>query len=200
MKIRVSFLLFAVAFASLFAFQINVLACACCAEKGAYSISYQQPDAYILDEIAKLKFDSTATLYSDAGGEDSIKGLSIIPESYAYDFYGLMSKKTWKMTFKTGTKSGVLTLPMPTKMLSYKVDLHENDEIQADPTLYKEWRFEGTTAGTGIFASGIVAPTKYFLVLQGRGNICDNASDYTHWRLEITGKKAGYAFYGKLKQ
>ncbi|PWT83255.1 MAG: hypothetical protein C5B44_00905, partial [Acidobacteria bacterium] len=66
------------------------------------------------------------------------------------------------------------------------------------PLLYKEWRFEGLVNGTGFFQPGIIAPTKYFLVLQGRGNGCDNAEDFTHWRLEITGKKAGYALYGEL--
>jgi hypothetical protein len=35
-------------------------------------------------------------------------------------------------------------------------------------------------------------------VLQGRGNSCDTAEDFTHWRLKITGNKADYAFYGEL--
>jgi hypothetical protein len=64
--------------------------------------------------------------------------------------------------------------------------------------LYKEWRFEGEVNGTGFFKAGITARTKYFLVLQGRGNSCDAAEDFTHWQLKITGKKADYAFYGEL--
>jgi hypothetical protein len=35
-------------------------------------------------------------------------------------------------------------------------------------------------------------------VLQGRGNSCDGAEDFTHWQLKIAGKKADYAFYGEL--
>jgi hypothetical protein len=37
------------------------------------------------------------------------------------------------------------------------------------PLLYKEWHFEGAVNGTGFFKDGIIAPTKYFLVLQGPG-------------------------------
>jgi hypothetical protein len=36
------------------------------------------------------------------------------------------------------------------------------------------------------------------LVLQGRGNGCDNAGDFGNWRLQVSGEKADYAFYGKL--
>lgn len=64
--------------------------------------------------------------------------------------------------------------------------------------LYKEWRFQGAVKGDGVFNHGLMAPAKYFLVFQGRGNNCDNAEDFTHWRLEITGRKARYAFYGAL--
>ena len=176
-------------------FPVKTLACACCAEKGFYSISYNKPTAYELGEINKLKFDRAANLYLTAAGEDAIKGISGISETY--NLVGSFLNPNWRLTFKNVNKTGVLTLPMPLKMLRYKVDTH-NTETPGEPVLYKEWRFEGTVRGTGIFQNGIVPPTKYFLVLQGRGNACDNASDFTDWRLEITGRKAGYAFYGKL--
>lgn len=187
--------LFFCALAILIVGSTDAYACACCAEKGFYSISYTAPDAYAIEEIQKIKFDATANLYMDAGGEDSIKGISSIAESY--NFTGSFLNKKWNLTFKDANKSGVLSLPIPAKMVKYAVDMHENEN--AEPLLYKEWRFEGAASGTGIFQGGIAPPTKYFLVLQGRGNGCDNASDFTHWRLEVTGKKASYAFYGKLK-
>jgi hypothetical protein len=85
-------------------------------------------------------------------------------------------------------------------MVSFKVDIHDKDEESGAPILYKEWRFKGNVqSGTGFFKAGIVSPTTYFLVLQGRGNVCDNAEDFTYWRLEIEGKKANYAFMGKLE-
>jgi hypothetical protein len=64
--------------------------------------------------------------------------------------------------------------------------------------LYKEWRLEGEIKGSGIFKNGMTAPAKYVLVLQGRGNGCDNAEDFGNWRLQVRGEKADYAFYGKL--
>ena len=85
-------------------------------------------------------------------------------------------------------------------MLTYKVDIHD-DKTSAGggPLLYKEWRFKGNVqTGKGFFQTGIVKPTTYFLVMQGRGNGCDNAEDFTHWRLEINGKKANYKLNGKL--
>lgn len=175
---------------------VSALACACCAEKGFYSISYNAMTSYERDEMKKLRFDATANLYTDAAGDDGIKGITNIADSY--DLVGRFLNPGLSLTFKTGSSTGVLSLPMPAKMLRYKVDTHSN-EGEGDPILYKEWRLEGNTSGTGIFKSGIIAPTKYFLVLQGRGNVCDNASDFTHWRLEITGRKASYAFFGKLQ-
>ncbi len=66
--------------------------------------------------------------------------------------------------------------------------------------LYKEFIFEGTVgSGTGVFKGGIVRPTKYTLVFQGRGNMCDNSEDFTDWRLQVAGSKAKYSFYGKMK-
>ena len=112
-----------------------------------------------------------------------------------------MSGNVWKLTFRNGDESGTLTLPLPAKMLRYAADIHDGRTIGGDsrkPLLYKEWRFEGEVNGTGFFNAGIVSRTKYFLVLQGRGNNCDTAEDFTHWRLKITGNKADYAFYGEL--
>ena len=34
---------------------------------------------------------------------------------------------------------------------------------------------------------------------QGHGNNCTNAEDFTNWRLDVTGAKADYAFFGKMK-
>jgi len=85
-------------------------------------------------------------------------------------------------------------------MLKFGVDLREDREEGTMVSLYKELRFKGTVGTTtGFLKKGIASGTSYFLVFQGRGNGCDNASDFTHWRLEITGSKADYALYGDLK-
>ena len=65
--------------------------------------------------------------------------------------------------------------------------------------LYKEWRLSGDVKGTGLFERGLTDGGKFKLILQGRGNACDNASDFKHWVLQIEGPQADYAFYGDTK-
>ena len=188
----------------------NALACACCAEAGTYLIRTGKVDTYELGLLGEMKFDKDAALYMTEAGFDGIKGLSELAKDFEseswtaapadFDLVNVFTAKTWKFNFKTPTgKSGVLTLPMPSQMLQFKVDIHDNSDNGLGPSLYKEWRFKGiVSSGTGIFKSSIIRPTSYFLVLQGRGNGCDNAEDFTHWHLEITGKRANYEFFGEL--
>jgi hypothetical protein len=191
---------------------IDVFACACCAEGGEYFLQTSKPDKYAVEMLGEMKYDSAAFLYmTEAGFEGMIKGLDAIAKDYEspswvaspedFTLTNAFAARTWKFNFKTKTgKSGVLTLPIPSQMVKYKVDIHDGKTIGAGgPALYKEWRFKGSVqSGSGFFQPSIIKPTTYFLVLQGRGNGCDNAEDFTYWRLEINGKKAKYAFFGKL--
>ncbi len=206
MKLFLTFCLSIVALVSLF--PSNAFACACCAEPGEYSISTEKPDDYKLGLLKEIKFNEAANLFMTEAGFDGIKGLSSIAKDYdsndwvaSPDFFGLnniFAAKTWKFNFKTKTgKNGTLVLPLPTQMLSFKADIHDTKE--GEVSLYKEWRFKGNVqSGNGFLSASIIPPTTYFLVLQGRGNNCDNAEDFTHWRLEITGKNSNYVFFGKL--
>ncbi len=189
-------------------FTTESFACACCAEKGEYSISTQTPDKYKLDLLSTMNFNGAAELYTTAAEFDGIKGLNAIKAGYDannwettpnfFTLENMFSAKTFKFNFKTADgKTGTLVLPLPAQMLSFKADIH--DTTEGEVNLYKEWRFKGTVgSGNGFFKAGILKPTTYFLVLQGRGNNCDNAEDFKHWRLEITGKNADYAFFGKM--
>jgi hypothetical protein len=197
-----SFVLFLFVFVStglFFPVKTSAFYCACCAEPGTYSISVKKPDAYERGELERIRF-SDANLFMTAAGEDNIKGLSPIGENYTVD--GLFLKNSWKFSFKDEKgKTGTLALPMPATMVAFAADIHDREgESAAEPVLYKELRFKYKVQnGSGIFQKGIAPATEYFLVLQGRGNNCTSAADFTHWRLEITGKKASYAFFGKLK-
>ncbi len=182
----------------------TALGCACCAAPGTYSIWTGKPDSYYLGILDEMKFGDKATLYQTEAGFDAIRGLDEIKNDFdtasEVDLLGAFAARTWKLVLKsTGGKTGNLTLPIPTQMLTYKVDLHDGSDTGLGPILYKELRFKGTLrGGTGFFRSGIVKATTYFLVFQGRGNACDNAGDFTHWRLEVEGRKAKYAFFGKM--
>jgi hypothetical protein len=184
--------------------------CACCAEPGTYSIWSGKPSEYGLEMLKDIRFDKRASLYMTEAGFDSIKGLSAIEKDFDdtswvatpghFDFLGNFAGKTWTFTFKSPKgKTGVLRLPMPTQMLTFKVDIHDGQGGGNGPLLYKELRFKGTvSSGTGFLGASIVKPTSYFLVLQGRGNGCDNVEDFNNWNLEITGKNARYQMYGDL--
>ena len=192
------YLLLFLAFLSLITlFQSNALACACCAERGAYSISTRKPSALELDELKRIQF-ATANLYTTAAYPEDIKGISSLGESYSLS--GALQNNAWKFSIKDDAgKAGTLNLTKPLSMVAYMVDTHDGDEA-SQVVLYKEWRFKYRVQnGAGIFQNGIAPATEYFLVLQGRGNMCTQAEDFKNWRLEITGKKANYAFFGKLK-
>lgn len=195
----------------LFCFQNSALACACCAEPGTYSIWSGKPDGYYLDILSGVKFDKKAYLYMTEAGFETIRGLgelekefnseSWVASSEEFDFAGSFAAKRWKLDFRTKSgKTGTLSLPLPAQMLTFKVDIHDGRRGGGGgPLLYKEFRFKGgVAAGSGFFQKGITRPTGYFLVFKGRGNGCDNAEDFTHWYLEISGKNASYEFFGKL--
>jgi hypothetical protein len=120
----------------------------------------------------------------------------------SYDEFDLVNGftgKQWRFEMRSAAgKKGVLVLPVPARMTNYKVDIHDVEDRPNGPLLYKEYRFEGTVASApGIFRTA-ARGTKYSLVFQGRGVGCDESYNYTHWRLDIDGPTASYAFYGKL--
>lgn len=174
----------------------RALACACCSNTGDYYISFSKPGAHELGLMGGMRFGGTAHLYQTEA-EGGAKGIADASETYTLN--GSLVGGVWKLTFRDGSKSGTLSLPLPPKVLSFKADIRDGQTSPGGgPLLYKEWRFEGQASGTGLFRAGTTAPAKYFLVLQGRGNGCDNSEDFKHWRLQITGRNAEYAFYGEL--
>jgi len=192
-------------------FPADAFACACCAETGHYRIRTYKPEAFQLGILQEMKFDKTAELFLTEAEFESVKGLEAIQAemsapgwvagSSAIGLTSVFAAKTWKLNFKTPKgKTGVLTLPIPIEMLDFSVDIHDGKNIGGGgPLLYKEWRFKGSVqSGTGFLQAGIVKPTTYFLVFQGRGNGCDDVTNFTNWHLEINGAKAKYEFFGKL--
>lgn len=201
-------LVFAFAIALFTLFPLQSLACACCAEPGLYSLRTSKPESYTMDLLREMRLQE-ADLYLTEAGFESIKGLGPVKAEYEsdswtadsrFDLVSAFTNTGWRVNLKTpkGLKAS-LVLPLPTQMVAYKVDIHDEENRPNGPNLYKEFRFKGNlSSATGFASSGWARGTSYFLVFQGRGNGCDNASDFTHWRLEIAGPKADYAFFGKL--
>jgi hypothetical protein len=184
-------------FLMLCSFTSNAFACACCAERGFYSIRTAKPSDYQLKELARLKFQN-AELYTDAGYPDTVKGINISGETFSVE--ALLSGKSWMFNFKDDQqKTGKLDLMKPLSMVEYMVELPTAEETAGEVKLYKEWRFKYRVQNaTGIFKNGFVPANEYFLVLQGYGNVCSSAEDFTKWHLEVSGKKAGFSFFGNL--
>ena len=204
-------LLFAAALLLLTSISEAKMFCACCAEPGTYMISTGKPEKFQIDLLKEIEFDDQAFLYMTEAGFDSIKGLSAIEKEYDdaswiatsgdFNLVHIFTGNAWTFRVKTpkGT-AGTLKLPVPTQMVTFKVDIHDSDGRGNGPLLYKEFRFKGAvSSGTGFLTKSIVKPTSYFLVFQGRGNGCDNASDFGNWMLQIDGPRARYQFFGRLK-
>ena len=180
-------------------------ACACCVDPGYYEISTARPSNYEMGYISDIKFDSAGEIYLSEAGFDGVTGLDQLrkdaeaDKSIGLNIVETFLGKTWRLTVRSESgREGTLTLPMPKTMVRYKVDQHEN-EPGTETYLYKELRFKGPIgSGTGMFRKDVVKGTTYFLVFQGHGNGCDSSADYSHWRLEISGPRARYAFFGKL--
>jgi hypothetical protein len=182
-------------------FPPSSLACACCTEPGQYFLGEQELNEYRMGILQEVRF-LTADLFGpepygislDKLGEDNIEFVTS----------GLLERKTWNFSFKSlNGEAGSLILSMPVNLTEYMADTHD-ESIKATPhigpVLYKELRFKSKVKNaTGFFQEGIDNDTEYFLVLQGRGHSCANAEDYTHWRLEVSGENADYAFWGRLE-
>jgi len=191
--------------AALLSLSTGAFACACCIDPGYYEMSTMKPRDYDIATFEELKFDAAAQLYESNAGFDGITGLNALRkleesgQQFELSAVQTFSGKQWQLTISSSSGAkGTLLLPMPRAMVKFKVDLHDN-EPGTEPGLYKEFRLKGVVgSGTGMFKQDVVRPTAYFLMFQGRGNGCDSSSDFTHWRLELTGPKADYAFFGKL--
>jgi hypothetical protein len=181
--------------------------CACCVERGFYSLMRTKPSAYDIGLFDEMKFNKKADLYMTEAGYDGVKGLPDLQKEIegdldvTFEVAGTFLKKAWTMSLATNTgKKGTMLLPMPRLMTQYKVDTREEEhgDRGLGVSLYKEWKLAGTVGNaTGIFRSA-AARTSYMLIFQGRGNGCDSSSDFGHWRLEITGPKADFTFLGGL--
>ena len=151
----------------------NAYACACCADTAAWSERTARLQPFERSELARVRFAAKAADVPSPAAD----------RVQTYRATGALSGKTWRIAL-----SGLpaLTFAAPTRATFFGVDLRERP---GEPRLYKELRLSGAAAGPG---------TRYRLILQGRGNSCLAAEDFTHWRLEVTGGRRKLTVFGDL--
>ncbi|HMQ02420.1 MAG TPA: hypothetical protein PKD26_00700 [Pyrinomonadaceae bacterium] len=202
-------IMIAMALIAMIATPISALACACCPEPGTYFNRSLRPAKFELDLLREFRFASKADLYMTEAGFDLIKGLDPVRPEYESEDWtadsrfaskGSLVGRVWRFELATPNGlSGSLVFTMPARIEIFKADIRDEEDRPNGPLLYKEIRLRGTVSSSSGFARpGWRRGTSYFLLFQGRGSGCDEASDFTHWRLEITGPAADYAFHGKL--
>ena len=173
--------------------------CACCADSGEWYERTGMMQRYEMDELRNIKLGSVGKLYMTEAGPEGMKGLPLDYASFNLLSNFFNAGRTTTLTFKGERgETGSLVLSLPRTATFFGADMYDHEEGSAGPILYKEWRFQGAVSGSGFFKKGIARRTKFRLILQGRGNNCLSSSDFKNWRLEITGPRASYAFYGSL--
>jgi len=193
-------LAFAVLLASLAAGPPAAHACACCTNVGQRYDGVEPLDSGKLDAMERLRFGPRARLFTGEADPDMIEGISA--KSSRYSLQVAREKARWVFAFRDeGGRTGTLTLALPRSIAVLAVDTRRDSrEGGTGPSLYHEWKLSSRAVGSGIFASGVGKGQRITLVLQGHGNNCTSASDFTHWMLVVSGPAARFHLFGELVQ
>lgn len=173
------------------------LACACCAERGAWFQAVERLGTHERAELNRVRLGREAQLYLTAAGSDGVKGITRPVARYTVARSARAGR--WTLAFRDARgRAGTLSFAVPPRGESFGADPRDGrTHPGGGPLLYKEWRLSGMASATGIFSPR--RALRFRLVLQGRGNVCLAAEQFRHWRLEVTGPGARYAFYGTLR-
>jgi hypothetical protein len=172
-------------------------ACACCTNAGQRTVATVALDAGKRQEIESLRFAGKATLFAGEGDAADIEGITTPSESYELTAKWQDDRLVLSFRDKLG-HTGSLSIALPKTLSVFEVDPRDRPDRGQGPTLYKEWKLSATAAGSGVFRPGIAPRQLLTLVLQGGGNSCTSANDFSHWTLVMQGPKANYTLFGDL--
>jgi hypothetical protein len=175
----------------------GALACACCTNAGQRNVNVATLDSGRAAEIERLRFGGAAQLFVGEGGPESIDGITTPAESYTLTAAWQGDRLVFTFADAQG-HTGTLSLLRPGKVSIFEVDPRDGADQGLGPVLYKEWKLTSKAAVTGVFASGMGPSQVITLIVQGRGNSCTSAEDFSHWTLVVEGPKANYSFFGEL--
>ena len=172
-------------------------ACACCTNAGQRNVATVALDSGKRQEIASLRFSGKATLFTGEGCPEGIEGIAT--PSGSYDLAAKWQDDRLLLSFRDKLgRTGALSLARPTTMSVFEVDPRDRPDQGHGPTLYKEWKLSAPASGSGVFRPGIAPRQLLTLILQGGGNSCTSAIDFSHWTLVMQGPKANYTLFGDL--
>ena len=172
-------------------------ACACCTHAGQRNVATVALDSGKRQEIESLRFAGKATLFAGEGDATDIAGITTPSGSYELTAKWLDDRLVLSFRDKIG-RTGILSMARPKTVSVFEVDPRDRPDKGHGPTLYKEWKLSAPAAGSGVFQPGIAPRQLLTLILQGGGNSCTSANDFSHWTLVMQGPKANYTLFGDL--
>lgn len=169
-------------------------ACACCASTGQRHVATGPISEYEAGELRRIGF-ANAELFTGEGEAGDVRGLAATASSYELEL--TRSGATWTFTFKDkGTIAGTLSF-QPDKLAKFEVDTRAEPASETGTvTLYKEWKQTAPLTATGMFK--LQKGSLLSLILQGRGNGCTSADDFTHFALVAQSDGISFHFFGDL--
>lgn len=188
-----------VAMAALLAALNPASACACCSDRGQRNVGSAELADYQWSEIDRIRFGGTAELYTGSADTSDIQGIANADSSYTLAVTRDGKAVTFAFTGQAG-QTGSLAMTLPVNAAFYEIDTRDVPDSGVGPAIYKEWKFSAEPTGTGDFAAGTGKGQTLTLILQGRGNNCAMAEDFTHWTLVMEGPKGAYMLFGDLAQ
>ena len=172
-------------------------ACACCTNQGQRHVATLALDSGKQQEIESLRFGGKASLFTGEGDPEGIKGIATSSGSYRVTAKWQDARLVLSFRDSLG-HTGTLSLARPDTISIFEVDPRDRPDRGQGPTLYKEWKLSAPASGSGVFRPGIAPRQILTLILQGGGNSCTSAYDFSHWTLTMRGPKANYTFFGDL--
>lgn len=172
-------------------------ACACCSREGQRNVASVALDSGKRQEIESLRFAGKATLFAGEGDAADIAGITTPSASYELTAKWLDDRLELSFRDQSG-RTGMLPMVRPKTMSVFEVDPRDRPDRGQGPALYKEWKLSAPAAGSGVFQPGIAPRQLLTLILQGNGNSCTSAIDFSHWTLVMQGPKANYTLFGDL--
>jgi hypothetical protein len=169
----------------------KAVVCACCADEGEWYERSEIITSAQLHELSRVRFSTTANTYQSPADDNELA------TSYALTY--TRNGRHWELRFRDEQgKTGTLSFRLPVTAIFYGADMQDSPPGGVGPMLYKEWRLSGTARLTGVLKKGLAGQARFRLILQGRGNRCEQAEDFKNWILQVTGPRHAYAFYGLL--